>query len=60
MYQGSDYLCIKTDFAMAMLESGEYEESMAAKLKEALEASVQDTSKKLQDNAEYAIIRLVP
>ena len=33
---------------------------MAAKLKEALEASVQDTSKKLQDNAEYAIIRLVP
>ena len=60
MYQGSDYLCIKTDFAMAMLESGEYEESMAAKLKEALEASVQDTSKKLQDNEEYAIIRLVP
>ena len=50
MYYGSDYLCIKKENAQIMLESGEYEPTMAAKMEEAL--------KKLQDNQEYAIISL--
>ena len=50
MYYGSDYLCIKKENAQIMLESGEYESTMAAKMEEAL--------KKLQDNQEYAIINL--
>ena len=53
MYAGSDYLCIKKEYAEAMLESGEYETTMAAKLEEAVEES-----NKLQDNKEYAIINL--
>lgn len=50
IYYGSDYLCIKRDNVEIMLESGEYEPTMAAKMEEAL--------KKLQDNEEYAIINL--
>ncbi len=50
MYYGSDYLCIKRENAEVMLESGEYEPTMAAKMEEAV--------KKLQDNQEYAIISL--
>lgn len=49
-YYGSDYLCIKRDFAETMLESGAYESGMALKLEEAL--------KELQDKEEYAIISL--
>lgn len=50
MYYGSEYLCIKHENAEIMLESGEYEPTMAAKMEEAV--------KKLQDNQEYAIISL--
>lgn len=50
MYYGSEYLCIKRENAEIMLESGEYEPTMAAKMEEAV--------KKLQDNQEYAIISL--
>lgn len=50
IYDGSDYLCIKKADAEIMLESGEYEPTMAAKLSEAV--------KELQDNQEYAIILL--
>lgn len=50
IYAGSDYLCIKKSDAQLMLESGEYEATMAAKISEAV--------KELQDNQEYAIILL--
>ncbi len=50
IYYGSDYLCIKRENIEAMLESGAYEPTMAAKMEEAV--------KKLQDNQEYAIINL--
>ena len=50
MYYGSEYLCIKRENVVIMLESGEYEPTMAAKMEEAV--------KKLQDNQEYAIISL--
>lgn len=33
-YYGSDYLCIRTEFAQAMLESGEYCDSVEEKLRE--------------------------
>ena len=49
-YYGSDYVCIKKENVEIMLESGEYEPTMAAKMEEAV--------KKLQDNQEYAIISL--
>lgn len=35
-YYGSDYLCIRAEFAEVMLESGEYQESVARKLEEGL------------------------
>lgn len=35
-YYGSDYLCIRAEFAEAMLESGEYKESVVEKLQEGL------------------------
>lgn len=50
MYYGSDYLCIKRENVEIMLQSGEYEPTMAAKMEEAV--------KKLQDNQEYAVIDL--
>lgn len=49
-YYGSNYVCIKKENVEIMLESGEYEPTMAAKMEEAV--------KKLQDNQEYAIISL--
>ena len=36
-YYGSEYLCIRADFAKAMLESGEYDASVAEKLENGLE-----------------------
>lgn len=35
-YYGSDYLCIRAEFAAVMLESGEYHSSVSGKLQEAL------------------------
>lgn len=35
-YYGSDYLCIRAEFAEVMLESGEYKESVESKLQEGL------------------------
>lgn len=35
-YYGSNYLCIRAEFAEVMLESGEYKESVAEKLQEGL------------------------
>ena len=35
-YYGSDYLCIRAEFAKTMLESGEYKESVESKLREGL------------------------
>ena len=58
MYAGSDYLCIKKEYVQTMLESGEYELTTVEKLQEALDATEQNISKKLQDNMEYAIINL--
>lgn len=53
MYAGSDYLCIKKEYVKTMLESGEYDESVAVKLQDAMR-----DANKLQDNKEYAIISL--
>ena len=36
-YYGSDYLCIRAEFVRAMLESGEYEESVSGWLEEGME-----------------------
>lgn len=35
-YYGSDYLCIRAEFAAVMLDSGEYRESVSEKLREGL------------------------
>ena len=35
-YYGSDYLCIRREFAQVMLESGEYDESVARRLAEGM------------------------
>lgn len=35
-FYGSDYLCIRAEFAEAMLESGEYRDSVSGKLREGL------------------------
>ena len=43
-YSGSDYLCIKREFAETMLESGEYDSTVAEKMESGL--------KELQDNEE--------
>ena len=49
-YYGSDYLCIRSDFARVMLEEGEYEESVREKLSEGLEG--------LGEEAEFVIVSL--
>lgn len=36
IYYGSDYLCIRAEFATVMLESGEYQDSVVKKLREGL------------------------
>ena len=36
-YYGSDYLCIRAEFAQTMLESGEYEEQVSDWLRQGLE-----------------------
>lgn len=54
IYYGSDFLCIKKEYARTMLEAGIYEETVSSRLREALESE----SNKLQDDKEYAIISL--
>lgn len=62
IYYGSDFLCIKKEYAKAMLEAGIYEETVSSRLREALETEEgtdpASGSKKLQDDKEYAIISL--
>lgn len=41
-YYGSDYLCIRAEFAEVMLESGEYKESVAEKLAEGLAGKAEE------------------
>lgn len=48
-YYGSDYLCIRVEFAEVMLESGEYKESVAEKLKEGIAG---------KEGEEFAVISL--
>lgn len=42
MYYGSDYLCIRAEFAAVMLESGEYRDSVSGKLKEGLAGKAEE------------------
>ncbi|MCI9463781.1 MAG: hypothetical protein HFI48_07835 [Lachnospiraceae bacterium] len=48
-YYGSDYLCIRAEYAAVMLESGEYENSVAKKLQEGAEGKAPE---------DYAVIDL--
>lgn len=48
-YYGSDYLCIRAEFAEVMLESGEYKESVESKLQEGLAG---------KEGEEFAVIPL--
>lgn len=48
-YYGSDHLCIRVEFAEAMLESGEYHDSVAQRLQEGIAG---------KEPAEYAVISL--
>lgn len=48
-YYGSDYLCIRAEFAQAMLESGEYQDSVTRRLQEGIEG---------KEAAEFAVISL--
>ena len=49
-YYGSKYLCIRREFAEVMLESGEYEESVARELEERI--------KVLEDGKKFLVIEL--
>ncbi len=49
-YYGSDYLCIKAEYVQAMLESGEYRESVANVLSEGLTGR--------QEDGEYVVVPL--
>ncbi len=49
-YYGSDYLCIRANFAKTMLESGEYESSVTEQLQQGLD--------KMQQGKEFIVIRL--
>lgn len=51
MYYGSDHLCIRAESAAVMLESGEYQDSVAQKLREGIEGKEQE---------EYVVISLRP
>jgi len=49
-YYGSEYLCIRREFAEAMLEGGEYRESIAGALREGLSG--------LEDGKEFLVVDL--
>lgn len=49
-YYGSEYLCIRREFAEVMLESGEYEESVARELEAGLDV--------MGDREEFLVIGL--
>ena len=49
-YYGSEYLCIRREFAEVMLESGEYEESVARELEKGIDA--------MGDREEFLVIGL--
>ena len=48
-YYGSEHLCIRAEFAKAMLESGEYHSSVVHRLKEGIED---------KEPAEFVVISL--
>ena len=50
IYYGSEYLCIRREFAEVMLESGEYEKSIASELENGLSA--------LEEGREFVVIGL--